>query len=186
MNEEKMKMYQKAVNRMKNQKILDPTSIIAELESEVDSYRTKLKKLELQKRIDDIQEAIGKLNPNPGRITAEDNDYLYVTSQYGTHKYSKLKLAMFWLTHSNDYFHETFGFSWVPSIELKELARKKINENSSIEIGIDISFSKDMQVNHEVPISEAIPETVLKDISSNLSPVDMVSHRYTSSTFHTK
>lgn len=179
MNEEKMKMYQKAVIRMKNQKILDPTSIIAELESEVDSYRTKLKKLELQKRIDDIQEAIGKLNPNPGRITAEDNDYLYVTSQYGTHKYSKLKLAMFWLAHSNDYFHETFGFSWVPSFELKELARKKIIENSSIN-------SKDMQVNHEVPISEAIPETILKDILSDLSNVDMVSHRYTSSTFHTK
>lgn len=179
MYEEKMKMYQKAVNRMKNQKILDPTSIIAELETEIDSYRTKLKKLELQKRIDDIQEAIGKLNPNPGRITAEDNDYLYVTSQYGTHKYSKLKLAMFWLTHSNDYFHETFGFSWVPSFELKELARKKVIEDSSIN-------SKDMQVNHEVPISEAIPETILKDILSDLSTVDMVSHRYTSSTFHTK
>lgn len=182
MNEERILLYRKAVNRLKKSGIIDPTSVIAELESEIDSYRTKLKKIESQNRLDDIQAAIGKINHNAASITKEDDNYLYVTNLYGTHKYSKIQLSIFWLTHSNECFYETFGFSWIPSDKLQKLAREKLNKNSSVTIGVDIGFGNDMQVDHIIPL----PDTILKDILSDINPVDIVGHRHSFTSFHTK
>lgn len=182
MNEEALLLYYKAVNRLKNTGIIDPTSIIAELESEIDSYRTQIRKMEKERRLNNVERVIGKINHNSGEITKEDKEYLYVTSLYGTHKYSKLQLAIFWLTHSNDCFYETFGFSWVPSNKLQCLARQEIVKKSNIKIGVDMSSGKDKQVDYTIPV----PEGILKDILTNIEPIDIVSHRHSFTSFHTK
>lgn len=182
MNQKTLLLYHKAVNRLKNTGIVDPTSIIAELESEIDSYRTKIRNLEKEQRLNHIEQVIGKINHNHGEITKEDSSYIYVTSIYGTHKYSKLQLAIFWLTHSNDRFFETFGFSWVPSNELQEIARKEISKNSGVEIGVDISSVEDTQIDFEIPL----PEAILKDILSDIDPIDIVKQCHSFTSFHTK
>lgn len=179
--EEKKLLYNAASNRLKNAGITDPTSIIAELESEIRYYRTELKKIDREQRLHHIESVIGKINQKSGEITKEDKEYLYVTNLYGTHKYSKLQLAIFWLTHSNDRFYETFGFSWVPSDRLQNLARKEINEGTNITIGIDMSSGNDIQVNHVMPV----PESILKDILTNIKPIDVVRH-HSFTSFHTK
>lgn len=171
--EEKKLLYNVASNRLKNAGITDPTSIIAELESEIRYYRTELKKIDREQ----LESVIGKINQKSGEITKEDKEYLYVTNLYGTHKYSKLQLAIFWLTHSNDRFYETFGFNWVPSDRLQNLARKEINEGTNITIGNDMSSENDIQVNHVIPVAESI----LKDIN----PIDVVRH-HSFTSFYTK
>lgn len=144
-------IYDKVMQRMKNMKILDPTNIIIELQKEIDDYRENIrcyrediKKIRKEQHITD---AVGKINYNHGLIVNEDKDYIYVETNYGTSKYSKLQLAIFWLQHSNDCFHETFGFNWVPDSKIQEQARKIVNENilkkivktPEVKIGIDFA-----------------------------------------------
>ena len=62
----------------------------------------------------------------------------------GTITYSKLRLAMFWLTYSNDDFYVTFGFSWVPDSKLQDAARNELNK--SMNVGIDFSKGQSYQV----------------------------------------
>ena len=172
MNQDKITLYQKAAKRMQRVGIIDPTSIIAELEAEIDSYRMKIQKLESQERLNHIQKVIGPISQNVSEIKSEDENFIYAVSKFGEYKYSKLKLAMFWLTHDNDCFYKTFGFSWVPSNGLQQLARKKLNENNSVEVGIDFGVDKDIQVNN-IPF---VPETILKDIVPKIDPIDIISH----------
>lgn len=173
MNQNMITLYQKAATRMQKTGISDPTSIIAGLESEIESYRTKIKKLEQQGRLNHIQKTIGRINQNVSEIKSEDENFIYAVSKFGEYKYSKLKLAIFWLTHSNDCFYENFGFSWVPSNELQQLAREKLNEKSSVEVGIDFGVNKDIQVNH----TTLVPEIILKDIMQEIDPIDFISHQ---------
>lgn len=60
----------------------------------------------------------------------ENADFIIIKTEMGIIKYSKLKLAIFWLTHSNDIFYNTFGFSWVPDLKLQDIARNRINKES--------------------------------------------------------
>lgn len=182
MNEESKYLYNKAVNRLKHIGISDPTSVIVELEKEIDEYRLKIQKSESQSRLHHIQKVIGKVNYHTGTITKEDQDYLYVQTSYGTHKYSKLQLAIFWLTHSNDCFYETFGFSWIPSNKLQDIARKEIN--SSVKVGIDLASGEDETSSFKMPIPP-IPKHILEDMLSNISLVDTIEHHLFTS-FHTK
>lgn len=181
MNQKKVSLYQRAAKRMQRAGITDPTSIIAELEAEIENYRTHIKRLESQDRLNHLQKTVGPINQKICEIKSEDSKFIYTVSQYGECKYSKLKLAMFWLTHSNDCFYETFGFSWVPSDKLQQLARKKLNQSNGVVVGIDLGFDKDIQVNH-IPL---VPETILKDIVSEIDPIDIVSHQSFTS-FHLK
>lgn len=182
MNDEKMLLYIKATERLKRIGITDPTSVIAELESEISQYRTTITRMESQNRRDNLQEAIGKINFNTSEITKEDQEYIYATSLYGTHKYSKLQLAIFWLTHDNDCFYETFGFSWVPDNKLQDAARKEINKHSNITIGVDISMGESESINHIIPI----PEEIFKDILTSIEPIGITKHSHTFSSFHNK
>lgn len=88
------------------------------------------------------------LNPIIKRF--ENKNQIIVITEIGTITYSKLKMAMFWLTHSNDDFYTTFGFSWVPDSKLKDAARNELNKNMSI--GIDFSKGESCQV-EEITIS---------------------------------
>lgn len=83
-----------------------------------------------------------KLNPIIKRI--ENQNQIIVITEIGTITYSKLRLAMFWLTHSNDDFYMTFGFSWVPDSKLQDAARNELNK--SMNVGIDFSKGESFQV----------------------------------------
>lgn len=65
--------------------------------------------------------------------------------------------------------------------KLQQLARKKLNQSNGVVVGIDLGFDKDIQVNH-IPL---VPETILKDILSEIDPIDIVSHQSFTS-FHLK
>lgn len=83
-----------------------------------------------------------KLNPIIKRF--ENKNQIIVITETGTITYSKLRMAMFWLTHSNDDFYMTFGFGWVPDSRLQDAARNELNKN--INIGIDYSKNESYQV----------------------------------------
>lgn len=158
-SEENKICYEKAVNRLKNIGITDPTNIIAELEKEIDTYRERVKNAETecrkQAKEKEIEDILGNINFNNAIITKEDSDYIYIESEYGTAKYSKYKLAIFWLQHSNDCFYRTFGFSWVPDKYWETKARAFINscnkKNESIAeriaIGVDLAKGIDISIN---------------------------------------
>lgn len=127
---EEQQTYDKTIRRMRNIGVLDPTNIIIELQKEIDDYREsiscyreELKKVQKGKHITGV---VSKTNYNYGLIVDEDKNYIYIETNYGTSKFSKLKLAIFWLQHSNVCFYETFGFSWVPDSRIQEQARKNI------------------------------------------------------------
>nr|DAW09844.1 MAG TPA: hypothetical protein [Caudoviricetes sp.] len=85
-----------------------------------------------------------KLNPIIKRF--ENKNQIIVITEIGTITYSKLRLTMFWLTHSNDDFYMTFGFSWVPDSKLQDAARNELNKNMIV--GID--FAKEESYHTEV------------------------------------
>lgn len=199
--------YDKAVKRLKGISKTDPTSIIATLEKEIDSYRTRIQRLESEKKFTKIQKNIGEINFNSATIVDEDSLFLYVSSQYGESCFLKLELAKFWLTHDNDCFYKTFGFSWVPSDKLQEEARKHTDSNASFTIGIDFGINKSQNGEHSIPVGmckdilehstqlesstsenqnvgHLIPDEVLKDIMSNLNPLDVSKHNNTFNGFH--
>ena len=74
----------------------------------------------------------------------ENKNQIVVITEMGTITYSKLRLAMFWLTHSNDDFYMTFGFSWVPDSKLQDAARNELNK--SISVGIDFAKGESCQI----------------------------------------
>lgn len=74
----------------------------------------------------------------------ENKNQIIVITEMGTITYSKLRLAMFWLTYSNDDFYVTFGFSWVPDSKLQDAARNELNK--SMNVGIDFSKGQSYQV----------------------------------------
>ena len=99
----------------------------------------------------------------------ENNDQIIIETETGTIFYSKLKLAMFWLTHSNDDFYITFGFNWVPDSRLQDIARAKLN--GSLALGIDFSNGTSHQVQK---IETYIPkilnnEDLIKELSQYTS-----------------
>lgn len=81
----------------------------------------------------------------------ETDDSIIINTEMGTITYLKIKLAIFWLTHSNDCFYETFGFNWVPSSKLQDLARKKINESMNSDIKFIKAETKQAEVKLEIP-----------------------------------
>ena len=83
-----------------------------------------------------------KLNQIIKRL--ENKNQIVVITEMGTITYSKLRLAMFWLTHSNDDFYMTFGFSWVPDSKLQDAARNELNK--SISVGIDFAKGESCQI----------------------------------------
>ncbi len=88
----------------------------------------------------------------------ETDKYIIAYTDFGKKVYSKKALAKFWLTHSNDLFFKTFGFSWVPSDKLQSLVRSELNNMqrhhvSNISIGVDLTA--------DVPL---IPKSTLEDI----------------------
>lgn len=88
----------------------------------------------------------------------EKTNCIVVYTDFGKCIYSKIKLAEFWITHSNDLFFKTFGFSWIPSIELQEKAKKNMYESkSNVAIGIDIIS--------DIPL---IPQSILEDICKSI------------------
>lgn len=74
----------------------------------------------------------------------ENVDFIIIKTEMGIIKYSKLKLAIFWLTHSNDIFYNTFGFSWVPDLKLQDIARNRINKE--LFLGVDFGKKESQQV----------------------------------------
>lgn len=94
----------------------------------------------------------------------ETDDSIIINTEMGTIIYLKIKLAIFWLTHSNDCFYETFGFNWVPSSKLQDLARKKLNE--SMNVGIDFAKGESLQSEKKVIIPGKIDLPNIKDIES--------------------
>lgn len=94
----------------------------------------------------------------------ETDDSIIINTEMGTIIYLKIKLAIFWLTHSNDCFYETFGFNWVPSSKLQDLARKKLNESMSV--GIDFAKGESLQSEKKVIIPGKIDLPNIKDIKS--------------------
>lgn len=77
---------------------------------------------------------------------------------------------MFWLTHSNDLFFNTFGFSWVPDSKLQELVRKELNLQHFEE--------KKVIVFDEIIIPNCILEDICKSINiENVIKNDMFSGR---------
>lgn len=91
----------------------------------------------------------------------ESEDFIIVTTEMSIIKYSKLKLAIFWLTHSNDDFYNTFGFSWVPDPKLQDQARTKLNQ--SMNVGIDLGKAESMQA--EIRTLE-IPNITIPDMTN--------------------
>ncbi|MCX4365082.1 MAG: hypothetical protein OSJ70_04855 [Bacilli bacterium] len=178
MEKDDLYYYDKAVKRLKGISKTDPTSVIATLEKEIDSYRTRIQRLESQKKFTKIQKAMGEIDFNSATIVNEDKLFLYVSNQYGISCYAKLELAKFWLTHDNDYFYKTFGFSWVPSDKLQEEARKETSNNSNITIGIDFGNGESQH------IEPLIPKGMLKDIAVNLDSLDGIKHSSNFSNFH--
>lgn len=88
----------------------------------------------------------------------ETDEYIIAYTDFGKKVYSKKALAKFWLTHSNDLFFKTFGFSWVPLDKLQALVRNELNNMQShhacnIAIGVDLAA--------DVPL---IPKSILEDI----------------------
>lgn len=163
LNIKEKEVFDKAVKRMANMKITDPTNIIIKLQEEIDDYRKQIemnhKDVKKREKEEYLKNAFGETIYNCCRIVNEDKDYIYVESGYGTYKYSKLELAKFWLTHSNDCFYKTFGFSWVPDSQIESIARAIINKKNSdeckakqreIKIGIDFAdaLSYSMQSNY--------------------------------------
>lgn len=90
-----------------------------------DKYLQRLKEENKKLYIDTLKSHI-KYDPI---IEKQENvDFIIIKTEIGIIKYSKLKLAIFWLTHSNDVFYNTFGFSWVPDLKLQDIARSEINK----------------------------------------------------------
>lgn len=72
-------------------------------------------------------------------------------------------LAAFWLTHTNDEFFIYFGFNWVPTIEIQEEARKKLDNQLVVNIplvkaDIDTNYTTDIlkNIENQLNISNAI------------------------------
>ena len=42
--------------------------------------------------------------------------------------YDELQLAKKWLCMSNDLFYKTYGFSWVPSLKIREIAMEELKK----------------------------------------------------------
>lgn len=93
------------------------------------------------------------INYNPIIKIQETADLVIVKTEIGEIKYSKLKLAIFWLTHSNDDFFNAFKFSWVPDSKLQNIARNKINQG----ITVGPNFGKK---SHQVEEIKIVPPKV--------------------------
>lgn len=88
----------------------------------------------------------------------ETEEFIIAYTDFGKKVYSKKALAKFWLTHSNDLFFKTFGFSWVPSDKLQSIVRSELNNMQNhhmhnVTIGVDLVAN--------VPL---IPKSMLEDI----------------------
>lgn len=106
-----------------------------------DSYLKRLKQDNKKLYIDVLKSYI-KYDPI---IEKQENaDFIIIKTEMGIIKYSKLKLAIFWLTHSNDIFYNTFGFSWVPDLKLQDIARNRINKE--LFVGADFGKKESQQV----------------------------------------
>lgn len=85
----------------------------------------------------------------------ETDKYIIAYTDFGKKVYSKKALAKFWLTHSNNLFFKTFGFSWIPSEKLQSLVRSELNNMQSHHVAIGVDLGVD------VPL---IPQNILEDI----------------------
>lgn len=65
-------------------------------------------------------------------------------------------LTYFWLTHTNDVFFNYFRFNWVPSMELQEKVREKINNINKNIIDIEIPFLKPLDVDAVIARNEML------------------------------
>lgn len=91
----------------------------------------------------------------------ETKENIIAYTDFGKKVYSKKKLTMFWLTHSNDLFFNTFGFSWVPDSKLQELVRKELNLQHFEE--------KKVIVIDEIKTLPIIPNCILEDICKSIN-----------------
>lgn len=85
----------------------------------------------------------------------ETDKYIIAYTDFGKKVYSKKALAKFWLTHSNNLFFKTFGFSWIPSEKLQSLVRSELNNMQSHHVAIGVDLVADVQL---------IPQNILEDI----------------------
>lgn len=114
-------------------------SLVGNPEKSLEALRKENKELFI-----DVLRSQVRLNPVLDRV--ENRNEIIVKTEVGIFTYSKLKLAIFWLTHSNDIFFNTFGFNWVPDLGLQEVARSELNKK--ISVGIDFGVEMSKQVNN--------------------------------------
>lgn len=87
----------------------------------------------------------------------ETDKYIIAYTDFGKKVYSKKALAKFWLTHSNNLFFKTFGFSWIPSEKLQSLVRSELNNMQSHHVAIGVDLVADVPL-----ISQNILEDIVK------------------------
>ena len=126
------------INQLNNE---DAEHIYNLLVGNPDKYLQRLKEENKNLYIDTLKSHI-KYDPIIEK--QESADFIIIKTEIGVIKYSKLKLAIFWLTHSNDVFYNTFGFSWVPDLKLQDIARSKIDKG--IFVGADFGNQESQQV----------------------------------------
>lgn len=73
-------------------------------------------------------------------------------------------LATFWLTHTNDEFFNTFGFSWVPPMKIQEEAREQLNIRAREKVmQVPLIEIKNNEINN---ILEDIQKGMINNISN--------------------
>lgn len=104
-----------------------------------------------------------------------ENERNYILNNSIPKKMSEI-LTVFWLTHTNDEFFSSFGFNWVPPMELQKKARTIINTRGrekaeeltnmalinlkKSDMELDKEILKDMEKN--ITLNFGIPKNYLK------------------------